>query len=92
MSKPRLTFAGTFRADVSTINNDFRHFDTEHFVPNDALPSSDNWNPTGSGQWNIDAFVTNVCYFDGHCVSDSNIDPVVGIKFGGNAVWNCLFS
>jgi hypothetical protein len=29
----RLAFAGTFQADVSTVNNDVRHFDNASFEP-----------------------------------------------------------
>lgn len=28
---PRLTFSGQFQADVSTVNNDTRHFDNDTF-------------------------------------------------------------
>ena len=40
---PRLHFAGTFTADVSTENNYVTHFKD----PND--PDDPGWNPSGSG-------------------------------------------
>lgn len=50
----RLTFAGRFQADVSTVNNDVRHYDNTSFEPAyQRLQTTKRlngwWNPTGSG-------------------------------------------
>jgi hypothetical protein len=54
----RLTFAGQFQADVSTVNNDVRHFDDTAFAPSwQELQTNENlngwWNPTGSGAFRL---------------------------------------
>jgi hypothetical protein len=48
----RLHFAGRFRADVSTVNNDPQHFDNQNFTPNFQLPGNANcsWQPAGTGR------------------------------------------
>ena len=51
---PRLVFSGDFQADVSTVNNDVRHYDTATFEPRFQQPASGAtrngwWNPSGSG-------------------------------------------
>ncbi|HET9620364.1 MAG TPA: hypothetical protein VFP84_03280 [Kofleriaceae bacterium] len=51
---PRLTFAGHFQADVSTVNNDPRHFDNQSFearFQDFQTTDSQNgwWNPIGTG-------------------------------------------
>ena len=84
---PRLHFSGTFRADVSTVNNLPSNFDTENFVPADQLQSYGNWNPKGSGEWSVNGSVTRVCYADGHCVGDDEGDkdtePIMGAPVHG---------
>jgi hypothetical protein len=54
----RLHFAGTFRAAVSTVNNDPTHFDNAHFQKSFQTPQSDTalngwWNPGGDGTWRL---------------------------------------
>ena len=55
----RISFAGQFQADVSTVNNDVRHFDDSAFVPGwQKLQESNEqlngwWNPTGSGAFRL---------------------------------------
>ena len=67
---PRLVFAGRFQADVSTVNNDPEHFDTDQFRANYQLPGSGSangwWNPQGTGAWRLfDCTVRSVWYADG---------------------------
>jgi hypothetical protein len=55
---PRLGFSGDFQAEVSTVNNDVRHYDTATFQPRfqhlRTGPSSDGWwNPSGSGVFRL---------------------------------------
>lgn len=50
---PRLAFAGSFQADVSTVNNDPRHYDIDNFEPafqDFQTKQSYNgwWHPTGT--------------------------------------------
>ena len=84
---PHLHFNGTFRSDVSTVNNNPSHYDTDNFVPADQLQSSANWNPKGSGEWSVSGSVTHVCYADGHCVGDDEGDkdtePIMGAPILG---------
>ena len=58
ISIPRLVFSGTFQSDVSTVNNDVRHFDNAAFKPRFQLPQSGNelngwWNPRGTGAFRL---------------------------------------
>ncbi len=84
---PHLHFNGTFRSDVSTVNNDPSHYDTDNFVPADQLQGPGNWNPKGSGEWSVSGSVTHVCYADGHCVGDDEGDkdtePIMGASILG---------
>jgi hypothetical protein len=55
---PRLVFSGDFQADVSTVNNDVRHYDNDTFEPRfqqqQTGPSLDGWfNPSGSGAFRL---------------------------------------
>ena len=55
---PRLTFAGQFQADVSTVNNDVRHYDDGSFEARfqelQAGPSLNGWwNPEGTGAFRL---------------------------------------
>lgn len=50
---PRLAFAGHFQADVSTVNNDVRHFDNaafkEEYQDLSTTGADGGWNPEGTG-------------------------------------------
>ncbi len=88
LSTPRLTFAGEFQADPSTVNNDPEHFDSRTFRSNYQLPGSGAtngwWNPRGTGAWRFrDCTVQQVVYRDGSSCDDANVDPVVGAPVNG---------
>ncbi|MDQ0462866.1 hypothetical protein QO010_000614 [Caulobacter ginsengisoli] len=77
----RLHFAGDFRADVSTVNNDPLHFNNARFKrPNDQLPGPGTtngwWQPEGTGAWRL-----SNCRITGCASSDTSgkPDPVVGM-------------
>jgi hypothetical protein len=71
----RLHFAGRFRADVSTVNNDPQHFDDANFNPDLQKPFSggtdgSNWQPAGTGAWRLlDCRVTRHYRADGSAAS-----------------------
>jgi len=55
---PRLTFAGQFQADVSTVNNDVRHYDDGSFEARfQELQAGSSlngwWNPEGTGAFRL---------------------------------------
>jgi hypothetical protein len=61
---PRLSFAGLFEADVNTVNNDVRNYDTSTFeprfqTPQEVLPDGKGtiyngwWNPDGSNAFRL---------------------------------------
>ncbi len=87
----RLTFAGQFQADVSTVNNDVRHYDDAKFQPNfQDLQTKENpngwWNPTGSGAYRfLNCRVTGVGYADGSWVADKAQDAAIGMTIAGAA-------
>ncbi len=81
----RMTFAGRFQADVSTVNNDVRHFDDEAFVPTWQTLQEDReqlngwWNPTGSGAFRlVGCTVTEALGGSSPQGTASEPDPVVG--------------
>jgi len=58
LSTPRIAFSGTFQADVSTVNNDVRHFDLKTFEPRFQQLQEGNrlngwWNPDGTGAFRL---------------------------------------
>ncbi|ALG74955.1 hypothetical protein VY88_25670 [Azospirillum thiophilum] len=91
----RLVFSGIFQADVSTVNNDVRHYDNDTFepayqefqksLPNGAAVANGWWNPTGSGAFRlIDCRVTGLGFADGSFVEGPDADPVLGMLIGGS--------
>jgi hypothetical protein len=85
----RLAFAGRFQADVSTVNNDVRHYDRATFEPVfQQLQEGDElngwWNPTGSGGFRlVGCRVTGAWYADGSATTDPAMDPVIGTWITG---------
>jgi hypothetical protein len=70
---PRLHFAGTFTADVSTENNYTTHF-RDPLNPNDP-----GWNPGGTGSWDISGCtITSAVFKNGVVARSAADDPVVG--------------
>ena len=85
LSGPRLCFNGFFQADVSTVNNDVRYYDVEHFKPQYQLPDSSgvtpngSWQPEGTGVFRlVDCFVTGG-WLNGAAVGAGG-DPVLGMS------------
>lgn len=77
LNVPRLSFAGVFSADPSTVNNTPSNYD-----PSVTKPTS-GWNPGGSGQWKfIGCTVQAVYYADGTVCTSPEQDPIVGATFG----------
>lgn len=89
---PRLVFSGDFQADVSTVNNDVRHYDRasfeDRFQQPQTGPSLDGWwNPSGSGAFRlIDCTVRGVTYRDGTVQAPGPADHVTsGVRVTGAA-------
>jgi hypothetical protein len=83
----RLVFNGRFQADVSTVNNDVRHYDNSTFDASfQEFQSAGGalngwWNPSGSGAFRLlGCRVVAVHYFDGTSGPD---DPVLGLSIAG---------
>lgn len=59
LSIPRIAFSGRFQSDVSTVNNDVRHYDNAGFKPRFQEPQASNtemngwWNPRGTGAFRL---------------------------------------
>ena len=71
MDLPRITFAGRFRADVSTVNNDVDNFN----VFAGSANYSYTWNENGTGEISFfECIITSVTYRNG---SISYTDPLV---------------
>jgi hypothetical protein len=90
LNNTRLVFNGTFQADVSTVNNDVRHFDNakwearfQDFQKQDGTEDGW-WNPIGSGAFRlINCRITSVHYKDGTSAGTSAQDFAVGLLIGG---------
>ncbi|CAO3440184.1 hypothetical protein [Azospirillum endophyticum] len=91
----RLVFSGIFQADVSTVNNDVRHYDSESFIPvyqdfMKTLPNGETayngwWNPTGSGAFHlIDCKVVGLGFANGSFVDTPGADAALGMLIGGS--------
>jgi hypothetical protein len=89
LNNVRLVFSGQFQADVSTVNNDVRHFDNQTFQESyQDFQNDGDWNgwfnPTGSGAFRlIDCRVRAVHYADGSSADTPAQDPLVGMAVGG---------
>jgi hypothetical protein len=80
----RIVFNGRFQADVSTVNNDVRHFDNSTFEASFQEFQSKSgawngwWNPPGSGAFRLlDCRVVAAHYRDG---TSAARDPVLGLS------------
>ncbi|MBN8465795.1 hypothetical protein JYJ95_04685 [Corallococcus exiguus] len=90
---PRITFAGQFQADVSTVNNDVRYYSNKDFKPayqerqpSGVDPEGGWWNPDGSGAFRlINCTVRGALWADGTWVTDKVQEPAIGL-FVGNAL------
>ncbi|NVE00184.1 hypothetical protein [Massilia sp. BJB1822] len=90
LQPPRLAFSGYFQADVSTVNNDPRHFDNISFEPyfqdlREGQQQNGWWNPVGTGIFRFrDAAVRSTMDQTGSIDTGPDGDPVLGM-FVGNA-------
>jgi hypothetical protein len=82
----RLHFAGTFRANPGTVNNDTRHFNAATFkeryqtVQDAGPPGNQNgwWNPKGANAFRLsECSVTKICYADGTSATLPGQDPIL---------------
>src|SRR4051794_2864989 len=86
----RLAFAGRSQADVSTVNNDVRHYDNATFQPDfqdfqTGTSLNGWWNPTGSGAFRlVGCRVTSVSQ-GGATATAANDDAAVGAEIAGAA-------
>ena len=72
---PRLHFAGRFKADVSTVNNDVDNFHTN--TPDGS------WNPGGSGRWTLSGCkVTGAVLSDGKALFTTADDSIIDASIG----------
>ena len=90
LSNLRLIFHGTFQADVSTVNNDVRHYSNAHWEDRfQEFQKADGtedgwWNPIGSGAFRlIGCRISSVHYQDGTSATTAAQDPAVGLMIGG---------
>jgi len=70
----RAHFSGIFLAAPSTVNNDIRNFDIDHFNP-----ANGSWNPKGNGAFDLPACtITSAFYGDGSAAQGGG-DVVLGL-------------
>ena len=67
MNCPRLNFFGSFQSDVSTVNNDPRHYDTENFTDRfqqfqEKGTYNGWWNPIGTGIFRLSQCTVSSVY------------------------------
>jgi hypothetical protein len=86
----RLIFSGDFQADVSTVNNDVRHYDSATFESrfqqtSEGLIENGWWNPTGSHAFRlIDCRIRAVAYGDDTTATRPDQDAAIGLVVGGS--------
>ncbi|MEH2240654.1 hypothetical protein [Nostoc sp.] len=78
----RLVFAGDFQSDVSTVNNDVRHYDNATFeqrFQDFQMGEVFNgwWNPTGSGAFRLINCRVKSVVIDGEMSEDSAVNLVI---------------
>lgn len=84
LDQPRLVFSGDFQADVSTVNNDVRHYDNRTFEPRFQRPPEGNvengwWNPNGGATFTlINCTVKGACYEDGTVATVADQEWIIG--------------
>ncbi len=88
LAPTRIHFSGYFQADVSTVNNDVRHFDNDKFQARYQKPSEDNqmngwWNPEGSGAFRLLECRITGAVLDGDTLSPGK-DPVFDMLITGS--------
>jgi hypothetical protein len=92
LNPTRVHFAGQFRADVSTVNNDGTHFNPDTFMPSDQDYGNNTnngwWQPSGTGAWRLCNCAITAAAWDGKFATTGTGDPVVGLplKNSGNRV------
>ena len=79
---PRLVFSGNFQADVSTVNNDVRHYDNATFEARFQQPQNQQamngwYNPDGTGNFRL--FSLQVRQALSECGADPSQDPATGL-------------
>jgi hypothetical protein len=84
LTPPRLTFAGRFQVDVSTVNNDPEHFDVANFRSSSWRtgegPVDGWWNPSGTNAFRlVDAIVRSATASTGELSTDSAFDGAIGM-------------
>ncbi|MBD2502102.1 hypothetical protein [Anabaena azotica] len=82
LNKTRLVFAGDFQSDVSTVNNDVRHYDNatfekrfQDFSKGEILNGW--WNPIGSGAFRLINCRVKSVFIDGQMRKDSALNLVI---------------
>ena len=78
---PHFHFSGSFRADVSTVNNIPTNFDTENVLKRER--STRNWNPDGTNEWSVTGSVTGLCYADGTCLEKKKNEQFLAAPIQG---------
>jgi hypothetical protein len=85
LDTPRLHFAGFFQADVSTVNNDVRHYDNARFKPEyqEFQPADQTgkgaWNPEGTGVFRLVGCRITGARLDGRLLTTRPEDTVIGM-------------
>lgn len=88
LTVPRVSFSGRFQSDVSTVNNDVRHYENAAFKPRFQEPQTPSemngwWNPRGTGAFRlIDVTVKQAVSGPGE---DGAGDPATGLYLNAQA-------
>ena len=89
MQFPRISFAGRFKADPATTNNNWTHYDIDNFFSYDSQSENKGgkgrWNPEGTNNFILlDCHVTTACHIDGKCTEDASEDKICGTVLTGS--------
>jgi hypothetical protein len=84
LNPTRVHFAGLFRADVSTVNNEDLHFDSATFKPKDQDygdgMNNGWWQPSGTGAWRLSGCTITGAAWGGKFATTWLQDPAIGLQ------------
>lgn len=87
---PRFIFTGDFQSDVSTVNNDVRHYDNDSFEerfqqPEDLPTYNGWWNPVGGANFRFLNCTVKEGYLpDGKIMKNQKDDILIGLPVTGS--------
>ncbi len=89
LNDPKIIFTGDFKSDVSTVNNDVRHYDNSSFQKRFQLPSVGKvqngwWNPEGGANFTFLNCTVKKGFLPNGQIFDDKQDLIIGTIVSGS--------